>query len=58
MASKLTEYYCYDCEGTFKVKHELSNGYKIQHCVFCGADLQEDDPFASDEREDEDDDEY
>jgi|TARA_B110000438_G_scaffold268013_1_gene283299 hypothetical protein len=33
---------CNDCDAEFKVAHAMNeNYYRIEHCVFCGAELSE-----------------
>ena len=33
---------CESCDAEFKIKHTLDNRlYNIEHCPFCGADLNE-----------------
>ncbi|UTS52018.1 hypothetical protein [Synechococcus phage BUCT-ZZ01] len=49
--AKFKEIFCYSCDGTFRVKHEEGPQYKIEHCVFCGSNLSEDDPQAADDVE-------
>lgn len=57
MSNKLKEFYCYSCDGTFKVKHDMDDRkYPILNCVFCGDELS-DDEYSSDEWQDEDSDE-
>lgn len=53
MTSKLKEYFCYDCDGTFKVKHEMDGAkYPISNCVFCGSSLDTEDKYGTVEVED------
>lgn len=33
---------CVECEGVFKIKHDQdSDLYSVQFCVFCGAELMD-----------------
>ena len=50
--AKFKEHYCYSCDGTFKLKHEMDDkSYVTSFCPFCGTDLDQDDKFSSDDVE-------
>ncbi len=34
---------CVECDAVFKIKYDLDEDYyKVQHCPFCGAEIDED----------------
>ena len=42
---RFKHYECIVCDAVFKIKHELDpDYYKVSNCVFCGAELVEDQP--------------
>lgn len=56
MTTRLKEYFCYSCDGTFKVKHEMDQSkYPISHCTFCGSELDSDDEYGVSDVDDSDD---
>ena len=41
--SKLYKIYCQECKSECEIEHEMDDHhYPIQHCPFCGAELDED----------------
>jgi hypothetical protein len=43
---------CVECDAVFKIKYDLDEDYyKVQHCPFCGAEIDEDqqDEYEDDE---------
>lgn len=45
---KFKEHFCYQCDGTFRIKHDMDDSrYEIKNCVFCGSEL-DDDEHSSD----------
>ena len=52
---KIFKIYCQECKSECEIGHEMdSHHYPIQHCPFCGADLNYD--WDDDEEEEYDDD--
>lgn len=37
-----TNYKCYHCDASFKLKHEMDESYyEVNFCPFCGSDIDE-----------------
>jgi uncharacterized paraquat-inducible protein A len=41
--AKRKHYECVECDAVFKIKFDLDEDYyKVEHCPFCGAGIDED----------------
>jgi hypothetical protein len=53
MAVKRQRHECEECSAVFKINYDLDDHYyKVTHCPFCGADMDEDQQDEYEEDED------